>query len=292
MKKTLYAGFTIISVILFSFGCTNEQDTVAVSADGVKIRFTSQGRGEPAIVFVHGWSNNKSIWDGQVSHFSEKYKVVAVDLAGFGVSGDNRKNWTMESFADDVVAVMDKLNLKQVVLVGFSMGAPVVIETAIKASGRVAGVVLVDDLHNIEMKYPPQMIAYIDSAFMDLVMNPTVEKLVGGGFVKANPEESFERVRAMLNGASQIGWRESLNNTLRWYNEDCIVSLKKVSVPVTAINSDRQPTNVDAFREYVPSFQARIIPGAGHVVMWDAPEEFNRLLEESIREFINKSDAE
>jgi pimeloyl-ACP methyl ester carboxylesterase len=50
-----------------------------------------------------------------------------------------------------------------------------------------------------------------------------------------------------------------------------------------------KPTNVENFRKYAPSFQAKIIPGVGHLVFWDNPEEFNRLLEESIQEFINKT---
>jgi pimeloyl-ACP methyl ester carboxylesterase len=50
-----------------------------------------------------------------------------------------------------------------------------------------------------------------------------------------------------------------------------------------------EPTNVEAFKKYVPSFQVKIIPDVAHLVMWDNPEEFNRLLEESIQEFINQS---
>jgi len=46
---------------------------------------------------------------------------------------------------------------------------------------------------------------------------------------------------------------------------------------------------MELFRIYIPSFKAKIIPEAGHFVMWDAVEEFNRLLEESFQEFINKS---
>lgn len=278
----------IISLMLTIHGYTNESDNFAISSDGVKISYHVEGEGSPAIVFVHGWSNNRSIWDAQVSHFAEKYKVVAVDLAGFGESGNNRDAWTIEAFGADVAGVINKLDLDQVVLVGFSMGGPVVIETANQESGRVIGVVLVDNLHNIDMKYPPQMAAHMDSIMMDLVTNPTVEKMVAGGFVKRKPEKFFEQAVSMLNSASKVGWRESLINTLRWHNEDQAESLERIRVPIIAINSDRMPTNVEAFRKVVPTFQAKIIPGVGHVVMWDAPEEFNRLLEESIREFTNQ----
>ncbi len=92
----------------------------------------------------------------------------------------------------------------------------------------------------------------------------------------------------MIKDAPKKGWGESINEFFRWRNENCVESLTKIESPIIAINSDQKPTNVEAFMKYVPSYKARIIPDVGHVVMWDAPEEFNRLLEESIREFMNQ----
>jgi pimeloyl-ACP methyl ester carboxylesterase len=285
-RKILYGVCCVVSSVLIICGCTREPDNVAISSDGVKISFDTQGKGNPALVFVHGWSNNRSIWDAQVSHFSEKYKVIAVDLAGFGESGNDRQTWTIESFGEDVAAVINKLNLDQVVLVGFSMGAPVVIETAKRMPDQVAGLVIVDELHNVEMRYPPEVISYMDSIFMDVVTSPSIEKMKP--FFRKNTDASFERVLSMVKDVPQIGWRESLNDVFRWANDDCAESLAKIQAPIIAINSEQKPTNVEAFRKYVPSFKAKIIPDVGHIVMWDAPEEFNRLLEESIQEFTNK----
>ncbi len=285
-RKILLLACCIISLVVIIYGCTSEPDNVAISSDGVNISFDVQGEGNPALVFIHGWSNNGIIWDAQVSHFSKQYKVVNIDLPGFGKSGNNRQNWTIESFGNDVAAVINKLDLEQVVLVGFSMGGPVAIETSNALPDRITGVVLIDIMQNVDMKYPPPMISYIDSAYMDLVTNPTKEKLLGGGFYKKNPEKSFERVFSMLNDAPKIGWRESLNDIFRWLNDDCVESLTKIQAPIIAINSDKDPTNVEAFRKYVPSFQAKIVPDVGHLIMWDATEEFNGLLEESIQEFL------
>jgi pimeloyl-ACP methyl ester carboxylesterase len=286
-RKNLFLDYCVIALILFSYGCTNEPDNVAISSDGVEISFDKQGKGEPAIVFVHGWTNNRSIWDAQMAHFSEKYSVIAVDLAGHGQSGDNRTTWTMSSFGEDVVAVINQLKLDQVVLVGFSMGGPVIIEAAKKAPEHVAGLVLVDNLQNIEMKIPPEMIGFMDSLMMDLVTNPTNEKLVSLGFYKRNPDASFERVLSFLKDGPRPSWNGSINEYFKWCNDDCIESLKKIQTPIIAINSDSEPTNVEAFREYVPSFKVKIVPDVGHLIFWDASEEFNRLLEESIQEFIN-----
>jgi pimeloyl-ACP methyl ester carboxylesterase len=286
MSWNRFYHYIIISLILLFFGCTKEPGNVAVSSDGVKISFNKQGKGKPAIIFVHGWTNNKTIWDAQVSHFSEKYKAIAVDLAGHGVSGNTRDSWTISAFSDDVIAVMNKLKLKEVILVGFSLGGPIVIETATKVPDFVKGVVLVDNLQNIEMKYPPEMINGMKAFLMDVVKNPTMEKLVGGGFFKRNVEESYNRiVSTVLDGASQVGWEAMLNEYFKYLNEDCIDALKMVKAPIVAINSDSEPTFSEDFRKYIPSFNAKIMKDVGHVVFWDDPDEFNRLLEESIQEF-------
>ena len=287
MKRNyLFLIISIVSLSLIIIGCKKETSNIAVSSDGVEISYQKQGKGKPALVFVHGWTNNKTIWDAQISHFSEKYKAIAVDLAGHGVSGNTRDSWTISAFSDDVIAVMNKLKLKEVVLVGFSLGGPIVIETATKVPDFVKGVVLVDNLQNIEMKYPPEMINGMKAFLMDVVTNPTMEKLVGGGFFKRNVEESYNRiVSTMLDGASQVGWEAMLNEYFKYLNEDCIDALKMVKAPIVAINSDSEPTFTEDYRKYIPSFNAKIMKDVGHVVFWDDPDEFNRLLEESIQEF-------
>ena len=150
MKKN--NSFILIASVLSIFiilSCMSDSVGTAVSSDGVEISYHKKGKGKPALVFVHGWTNNKTIWDSQVAHFSEKYKVVTIDLAGHEASGNNRNKWSMTAFRDDVVAVIHKLKLKQVVLVGFSLGGPVTIEVANKVPGLIDGVILVDAINDI-----------------------------------------------------------------------------------------------------------------------------------------------
>lgn len=267
-------------------GCKEEPVVNVESFDGVNISFDNKGEGETTIILIHGWTNNRTIWDAQTSHFSENYHVIAADLPGFGKSGNNRKMWTIEAYGQDIAAIIEKLELRNVVLVGFSLGAPVAIETALKAREQVVGVVLVDNLQDVEMKFAPPMIQYMDSMMMDMVNKPTMEKLVQGGFFKHNIDSSYHRVLKLLKDVPQIGWSESLIELLKWQNEQSVNSIKSVEAPIIAINSDMQPTKVEAFRKYAPTFKAKIVKDVGHVIMWDNEKEFNRLLEESIQEFI------
>ncbi|WP_319501770.1 alpha/beta hydrolase [uncultured Draconibacterium sp.] len=287
MKNRFFIFVLLLSAIFLVTSCGNETPNTATSNDGVTIAFSSNGKGKPAIIFVHGWTNPRSIWDDQMEQFSAKYQAVAIDLAGSGESGNNRSEWTMNAFSNDVIAVIDKLKLDEVVLVGFSMGAAVVVETANQIPTKVKGVVIVDNMQNPESKLPPQMIPVVDSMMMDLLNNMSNEKLVAMGFYKTNQEANFERVlRLYPENTSQIGWRESLHGNIKWMNENCIESLEQLQVPLHAINSDMEPTEVEIFKKYVPKFKAKIIPGVGHLVFWEKPAEFQQLLEESIQEFM------
>src|SRR5262245_39835781 len=116
MRCAMFLSFVLL---LLSFICWNPVDdktSVVESADGVPIHYSVQGKGEPALVFIHCWSCDRHLWDNQVPVFSKNHRIVTIDLPGHGESGQERKNWTVEGFADDVNSVITKLNLKRVVL--------------------------------------------------------------------------------------------------------------------------------------------------------------------------------
>jgi len=296
MKKFL-SIIPLIFLLCFTFSCQQGEEVAAekeveptiivdnaISADGVSIAYEVRGEGEPALVFVHGWSNNRNTWEAELAHFSQKYKVVAIDLAGFGASGNNREKWTMGAFGEDVVAVIKQIGLDDAVLIGYSMGGPVILEAAKRIPELITGLVLVDVLQNIETVYSEERISNLDRTYMDWVNEPTFWK-IQRGFAR-NKVELYKRWYSMVKDVSKVGWSESLKNLFRWANEECTKSLQRIQAPITSINSDKSPTNVEAFKKYVPSFKVKIITGVGHYVVWEAPEEFNRLLEETIQEFV------
>src|SRR5687767_5609039 len=67
---------------------------IVTSVDGVHIEYHVYGRGEPAVVLIHGWSCDSNYWKEQLAALKEKYTTVTVDLAGHGASGSNRTDWS------------------------------------------------------------------------------------------------------------------------------------------------------------------------------------------------------
>ena len=151
-------GILLICVLGAAVACGNGPDRIVTSADGVAVHYEVMGRGEPTLVLVHGWTNNRTFWQPHTASLSQSNRVVALDLPGFGVSGTNRDSWTMEQFGQDVVAVIRALGAERVVVVGFSMGGAAVLEAARLVPERIAGVVLVDIFQDPDAKYSESFI--------------------------------------------------------------------------------------------------------------------------------------
>jgi non-heme chloroperoxidase len=96
-------------------------ETITVK-DGTSIYFKDWGAGQP-IVFAHGWPLSADAWDAQMLFFVQHgYRVVAHDRRGHGRSGQSAKGNDMDTYADDLAELFDKLDLKNAVLIGHSTG--------------------------------------------------------------------------------------------------------------------------------------------------------------------------
>src|SRR5262245_50435340 len=90
--------------------------------DGVSIFYKDWGKGQP-IVFSHGWPLNGDAWDEQLAFFASRgYRAIAHDRRGHGRSSQPWDGHDMDHYADDLAALLDKLELQNAVLVGHSTG--------------------------------------------------------------------------------------------------------------------------------------------------------------------------
>lgn len=250
--------------------------------DGVEIRFEDDGQGEPDLVFVHGWSCDRSYWRAQMDHFAVSHRVVTVNLGGHGDSSLGRKDWTMTAFGEDVRAVVKALDLRKVVLVGHSMGGPVIVEAARLLPERVVALVPVDVFHDVEYRWSVEELeAYLAPLRADF--RKRTEALVRSFFPARADSKLVEWVACdMAEAPPEVGI--SAMENVRRYNQ--AEGLASVKVPVRLINSDFWTTDVEAARRYKPDVQLAVMPGVGHFLMIEAPDEFNRLLARAVSELV------
>lgn len=259
------------------------QTLFVTSPDSIQIAYEVHGNGSLALVFVHGWSCDRSYWKGQIEPFSRDFKVVAVDLAGHGESGLNRGAWTIEAFGADVAAVVKKLKLQRIILIGHSMGSNVIAEAARHLSGRVAGLVLVDQYKNLGPGLTQEEVqtfaAQLRTNFAD-----SVASFVRRMFISTSDSALVERVAADMASAPAAIALDALVFTLN-YSRQMPHTLEELKLPVIAINDTRRPTDVASLERY--GVQAMIMPGVGHFLMMEKPEDFNLLLKTAISKFVH-----
>jgi pimeloyl-ACP methyl ester carboxylesterase len=276
--------FVLFFVLVISFGVDTKAEVVQ-ARDGVAIHYAVQGKGEPALVFVHCWSCNRNTWENQVPVFAKNHQVVTIDLPGHGESGQGRKAWSIESYADDVNTVISKLNLKRVILVGSSMGGPISLEATRRSPARIVAIVPVDTLQNVENKVPPEQLQAVFKQLRGDYKTAVTGFLNQLFFAPETPAAVKERI---INETVARPPELALDILESIFKYDPIPALKEVKVPIRAINADRNPTLLEVNRKYAPQFDAVIIKGSGHYPMLEQPERFNELLAEIIKQVSKK----
>jgi len=248
------------------------------SADGVEIAYSEAGNGPTSLLFIHGGLASRAFWAPQLAALAGTFRVAALDLAGHGDSGRNREHWSISAFAGDVRAVAEALDLRNVVLVGNSLGGAVAIDAAPRLAGRAIGVVGVDTLHKADFVYPPEE-AQAQGAAYRADFRGACARMVHALF---HPGERLDlqawALQIMYGMDKEVVAR--IMEGFAGYN--LAAAFKGAGVPIRAINGDLWSTEVEANRAVAPDFDAVIMRGAGHYPMLERPDEFNRLLVEVV----------
>jgi pimeloyl-ACP methyl ester carboxylesterase len=255
--------------------------SVVTAADGVSIHYDVKGKGDPALVFIHCWSCDRTLWENQVAVFAKNHRVVTIDLPGHGESGKGRTNWSIESYGEDVKRVVTKVGLKRVVLIGSSMGGPVALEAARRMPDRVVAIVPVDTLQNVEQKMSAEQIEAIVKQIQSDYKGQITQYANQYLFSPATPAAVKERV---LSQAISMPPELGMPIFKAASQHDPIPSLRAIKAPIRAINSDLYATNLEGNRKYAPQFEALIMKGVGHYPMLEDPVRFNEHLTAVLRD--------
>lgn len=277
--------FALLLMLLLPVVAVEQKAEVVAAADGVPIYYSVQGKGEPALVFIHCWSCDRHLWDNQVAAFAKNHRVVTIDLPGHGESGQQRKKWSVEEYGQDVKQVVTKLDLKRVILVGSSMGGPIALEAARRMPERVVGIVPVDTLQNVDQKIPPEQLDNILKQMRADYKGTVTSTMNQFFFAPGSPAAVKNRV---INEAVSRPPELALAILESVMSYDQAQGLNGIKVPIHAINSDLNPTNLEVNRKYAPQFEVSVIKGVGHYPMLEDPAHFNALLTEAIAALTKK----
>ncbi|RZM02539.1 MAG: alpha/beta hydrolase [Pedobacter sp.] len=265
--------------------------------DQKQLYYEDWGTGRP-LVFIHGWPSSHQMWEYQLTYFAAKgYRVIAYDRRGFGESFKPWESYDYNTLAADLKLVLDTLDLKDVTLIGFSMGGGEVVRYCSKYnSERIKSIVLVSSIIPFMLK--------TDS-------NPDgLPQELFDGFI----EQLLEDRPAFLTTFGKLFFGETLVNhpisqpTMDWAHSltlvaspkatiDCVTSfsatdfraeLASLKMPVLIIHGDKDkivPIEVSSERTAaaIPQATFKIYDGAPHGLFITEKDALNADIEEFLK---------
>lgn len=244
----------------------------AAVVDGVQIHSTTHGSGSKTVIFVHGWTCDESSWAEQVPAFEKNYRVITMDLPGHGKSGAPKDAaLSMALFARAIEAVRAEAKADKVVLVGHSMGVPVIRQYARMFPAHVVGLVPVDGVLHLSGSPSAPNPAQMQGA--QGLKNREV--MIRGMFGKGATPAIQEHVLKMMLGAPESTATQAMAAmfvTSNWTEE-------VMPFLVLGIYADKSTANDPAYMKKIfPNSSVTEVAGTGHFVMLEKPAEFNKLL--------------
>jgi 3-oxoadipate enol-lactonase len=250
-----------------------------------KIAYRISGRGKP-LVFCHALASRQELWDRQREALREKFRIVSFDLRGHGdspppVSGD----YSFESQADDVAALMDHLNISSAALVGISVGGEVAQVAAARHPQRFDRLILASTACHTEPARASTWEARIQEAGrrgMPGIAAGTAARWFSESFASANPDvvEWCRQCVASTKLESYLGLARVIQAM------DLRPMLGIIACPTLVLcgGQDRNtgPNTAQILAHLIPHSQLAIFAGSGHFPNIEAAERFNRAIEEFV----------
>jgi len=255
-------------------------------AGDAAIYYEIHGDGPP-LILLHGYALNSVMWELQVPVLSRYFKVITVDLRGFGQSSCG-KEWSGSAMADDVIGIIKELKLEDVIVMGFSLSGGSAVRTAYEMPGVVTRLILVSSILPTHGKPRAKKEEEYQLKEQDVLRVGGVEawaeaiglhrgKLVDNIFkrnpdarpvwdriiARHNPDFLLQMMAARKNTKSLVDWRSKLKG------------IKQKTLLVFGAQDKQFIDGAYHLDMAIPDSRLIIINGAGHMVNLEKPEEFN-----------------
>ena len=251
-----------------------------ISDDGVMINYYIKGNEKKALVFVHGYSCSSEYWWPQLEYFSKDHTVIAIDIAGHGKSGLNRQEYSMDAFGNDVTSVIEHLDLEEVVLIGHSMGGPVIVKAANKLGVKTRLIVGVDTFHDLSTEGIGGFARTAVNTMFKLFYESMTEDSIDDFFIDKTDEDLARWIR---NDALKSPKHISQGTLDALLTMNYPESLRELSIPIVALNARTfRETKLDSNMNTYKNLQIEFMEDVGHFIMLERPVEFNNWLETKI----------
>lgn len=257
-----------------------------VTDQGV-VHYEVAGNGPP-VILIHGWTQAWNTWRSTLETFAGRYRMYAPDLWGFGESEkERRQSFLVTDFIELIPRFMDALGMVKVPIMGHSMGGTTALGVAIKYPERVKKVAVVGSpINGDSLSFFLKLAGTrVVASLMLMGKNQPLLRLfirLWSPFVsRPQPDLFYNMTMVNATGFNIDSFFSSIASLRR---TNLTPDLGKINVPAMGIYGGRDvivnPNQIRLFERHIPGGKGVWIPNAGHFVMWDTPNEFNRAFEE------------
>jgi pimeloyl-ACP methyl ester carboxylesterase len=250
--------------------------------NGINLAFDDRGSG-PAVVLIHGFPLNRQIWAPQLEALQDRYRVIALDLRGFGESAAPEGTYTMDLFADDTIALLDRLGIREAVFCGMSMGGYVLFNLLERYPERVRAACFMvtrsgaDDAAGKERR---QLLAreavslgsrVVADAFAQILFAPATTATRPELVAQVCRWMTDIRATGLAGGLLAMKDRPDYTQRLGYFHCPCLVigAAEDRAIPLAESRS---------LAAGLPAATLAVIPEAGHLASLENPRAVNKVL--------------
>ena len=240
-------------------------------SQNLRIYYESHGTG-PAIAFLHGAGGNHAAWWQQTAYFRSQYRVVNVDLRGFGRSDSQADGPDALDFPDDLLAVLDHAAIERATLLGQSIGAVAALRFAAAHPARVEALILAHSLGGMSHPELAPLVA-ADRAAAEKI--PVLDRLLTGEFQRAEPARTF--LFQQLGSFNSATMRDLRNVSAPG---PALTEVVRLGLRIFLLTGERDavlsPATIRVAQKLLPGSVLTVVPGAPHSMYWETAELFNK----------------
>lgn len=255
------------------------------SVDQIRLHYQEKGAG-PALVLIHGYGASTQDWSAVFEPLAERFRVLAVDLKGFGFSDKPAGDYTIPAQAALVMKWLEQLGVQRAALCGNSMGGAVALFCALNEPSRVERLILVDSVASNQAALesglvPPLLLKPVIGPILGALALTTPE-LVQAGLQRSIYDKSLatpERLESYYRPLrTRHGQRAALAVARQWDLSTLERNLHRVQLPTLIIwgaNDELIPLSHGRWiHQQISGSQLVVFPQCGHVPQIEKPREF------------------
>lgn len=261
-----------------------------ITVNNHKIWFEEQGSGKP-FVFVHGAFVDSSMWNPQITYFSQSYHVITYDIRGHGKTGvTDRKKYSVLLYADDLKEFLDALNLEKPIICGLSLGGMIVQSFASRYPGRYSKLILADTAATITLTKWDYIMRYLIGPKWLMLLSLRmmgIKNMIKFQFWLAEKTRSKEWLgnKEIIEYEKEKMLKINKKEYLKIFSSLYDFSLQKldqIDSPTLIINGEHEPKSIfrhaEKMKSLIPDCKILTISNAGHVTNLENTTAFNQAI--------------